>query len=249
MTNTLSDLPLRLAVWSGPRNISTATMRSWGNRKDTIVIDEPFYAHYLAQTGIDHPGRDVVLAHQENDWEKVLSTLLGPIPNGKTVFYQKHMAHHLLANMHGEWMHQLQHTFLIRRPDAMLASLTKVTPNAELMDTGLPQQLKLFEAIKGMNQYQPVIIDSIDLLRNPEKMLQAWCSAVGLPFDSQMLHWPAGLRDTDGIWASFWYGSVEQSTGFQPYQEKHTQLPEHLHELYESCKTYYDALYAQRLKA
>ncbi len=247
MTSPGSVLPLRLAVWSGPRNISTATMRSWGNRSDTVVVDEPFYAHYLATTGIYHPGRDEVLAHQENDWRKVSQQLLEPIPDGKSIFYQKHMAHHLLPSMQGDWINELQHVFLIRRPDAMLLSLDKVLDNPQLPDTGLPQQLELFEQVKHETGQTPVVIDSADVLRNPESMLRAWCQSLNVSFTMDMLSWPPGRRDTDGIWAKHWYDKVEQSTGFKPYREQTVELPEGLRALHQACLPYYQTLYQQRL--
>lgn len=248
MTSTQQQPPLRLAVWSGPRNISTATMRSWDNRGDTAVIDEPFYAHYLATTGIEHPGRNDVLAHQEQDWNNVRDLLLGPVPGGKPVFYQKHMAHHLLPHMQGEWMQALQHVFLIRRPDAMLLSLSKVLPDPELNDTGLPQQVALFEQVRQTTGETPLVIDSADLLRNPEAMLRGWCAHLGVGFTDNMLHWPPGPRDTDGIWAAHWYGNVEQSSGFKPYREKPVGLPASLTALHQACKPYYQTLHANRLQ-
>ncbi len=248
MFKPASSISIRLAVWSGPRNISTAAMRSWGNRDDTAVVDEPFYAHYLAHTGIVHPGREEVLAAQENDWEKVKQSLLGPIADGKTIFYQKHMAHHLLPHMQGDWIYQVQHVFLLRPPDAMLLSLDKILTKPELADTGLPQQLALFEQIKQHVGQTPLVIDSVDLLRNPEGMLRAWCASLGIEFDSKMLNWPTGPRATDGVWAKYWYGNVEKSSGFQPHREKSIQLPETIQDLYSECLPFYQTMYAQRLQ-
>lgn len=243
--------PLRLAVWSGPRNISTATMRSWGNRTDIAVVDEPFYAHYLAATGMQHPGRDEVLAYQENDWLKVSEQLLGPVPGGKPIFYQKHMAHHLLPSMQGDWLNELKHVFLIRRPDAMLLSLDKVLDKPTLPDTGLPQQLALFEQLKRDSGPEtgpaPIVIDSADVLRNPEGMLRAWCAHLNVDFTEDMLSWPPGPRDTDGIWAKHWYAKVEQSSGFKPYREQVVELPENLQSVHQACLPYYQTLYEQRL--
>ncbi|HEX6984335.1 MAG TPA: hypothetical protein VF170_03110, partial [Planctomycetaceae bacterium] len=140
--------PLRLAVWSGPRNISTAMMRSWGNRSDTVVVDEPLYAHYLKVTRLPHPGADEVLAHHESDWRKVAEFLTGPVPGGKRIFYQKHMAHHLLPEIGRDWLSRLTHVFLIRDPKEMLTSLMKVLPEPRVEDTGLPQQVELFERVR-----------------------------------------------------------------------------------------------------
>ncbi len=248
MFKSENSLPVRMAVWSGPRNISTATMRSWDNRGDTAVVDEPFYAHYLAHTGIVHPGREEVLAGQENDWQKVKSFLLGPVPGNKPIFYQKHMAHHLLPHMQDDWIHQMQHVFLLRPPDAMLLSLDKVLTSPGLTDTGLPQQLALFEQIKEHSGKTPLVIDSVDLLRNPEGMLRGWCAFLDIEFTTNMLSWPTGPRATDGVWAKYWYGNVEQSSCFQPYREKAVNLPDTLEALYQECLPYYQTMYAQRLK-
>jgi len=247
MYKSIDNPSIRIAVWSGPRNISTATMRSWGNRDDTAVVDEPFYAHYLAHTGALHPGREEVLADQENNWQKVKQMLLGPIPDDKTIFYQKHMAHHLLPHMQDDWIHQVQHVFLLRRPDAMLLSLSKVLNEPVLTDTGLPQQLALFGQIKQHSGKTPLVIDSIDLLSNPEKILRGWCRSLNIDFSNNMLSWPTGSRDTDGIWEKYWYASVERSSTFQVYRQQSVQLPENLQALYHQCLPYYQTLYSQRL--
>ncbi|MGH8241267.1 MAG: HAD family hydrolase, partial [Steroidobacteraceae bacterium] len=160
--------PLRLAVWSGPRNVSTACMRSWGNRGDTLVIDEPFYGHYLAATGAPHPGRDEVIAHEECDWRKVAAHLHAPLPSGTRVFYQKHMSHHLLPDMGREWLEGLTHAFLIRNPREMLLSLDQKLDELVLADTGLPQQMEIFESMRRSSNTVPPVIDSRDLLTNPE---------------------------------------------------------------------------------
>jgi len=233
-------------MWSGPRNISTAMMRSWGSRADTFVCDEPFYAHYLRETGLDHPGRDDVLAAQENDWRRVADWLTGPIPNGKAVFYQKHMAHHLLPGMGREWLCQVRNALLIRDPAEMLTSLIKVTPNPTAQDTGLPQQCEMLELFGDDDA--PPVIDSKDVLEDPEGMLTALCERVGVRFDPSMLSWPAGPRDTDGVWAPHWYAAVERSTGFQPYRPKNETAPERLHDVLDECQGYYRRLYDRRLQ-
>jgi hypothetical protein len=210
----------RLAMWSGPRNISTAMMRSWGNRPDTIVCDEPLYAHYLRETRLPHPGADEVIAHHEADWPKVVSWLTGPLPLDKSVFYQKHMAHHLLPNIELGWLDQLTHCFLIREPREMLASLLEFIPQPTLNDTGLPQQLRILEMVRSTAGAVPPVLDAQDVLGNPEGILRQCCARVGVPFYTQMLSWPAGRRETDGIWAKHWYEKVEQTTSFKPSQSK-----------------------------
>ena len=239
--------PLRIAMWSGPRSISTALMRSWGNRSDTFVCDEPLYAHYLARTGKDHPGVDEVLASQEQDWRKVVSWLTGPVPDGKAIFYQKHMAHHLLPGIDRGWLADVTNCFLIRDPREMLTSLAHKLDDPVLEDTGLPQQVEIFEQVREREGRVPPVIDSKDVLTDPEGVLDALCRALGVPFTRDMLCWPPGRRETDGVWAKYWYESVEASTGFAPYRPKPDPVPDRLKGLHERCVEYYRLLAAHRL--
>lgn len=242
--------PLRLAVWSGPRNISTAMLRSWGNRSDTVVVDEPFYAHYLKRSGLQHPGREAILASQPNDWCDVATTLLADLPTGKQIFYQKHMAHHLFADMYGDWLVQLTHVFLLRRPDAMLASLQKVIAEPRLEDTGLPQQYRLYEHVRHSTGCDPLVIDAADLLAQPAAMLRSWCALLNVEFSTDMLHWPPGRRASDGVWAEHWYASVEASTGFQQAPaQRPVNLNADLQAVYDQCLEYYQHLHQLRLRA
>jgi hypothetical protein len=241
--------PLRLAMWSGPRNISTALMRSWGNRPDTVVCDEPLYAHYLRVTGLPHPGRDEVIDSQEGDWRKVAAWLTGPIPDRRPIFYQKHMAHHLLPGIERGWLSRLTHCFLLREPREMLTSLVHFIPEPTLADTGLPQQVELFEwAAERQDRYPPVL-DARDVLENPRGMLQALCARLRLPFTEVMLSWPAGPRSTDGVWAKHWYASVEKTTSFEPYLPKPDPVPPKLEKLLEQCEALYERLHPYRLTA
>lgn len=249
MLNSPATPPLRIAMWSGPRNISTAFMRAFENRPDTFVCDEPFYAHYLRMTGLPHPGSDEVIASQENDWRKVAGWLTGPVPEGKFIFYQKHMAHHLLPGMGRDWLSQVTNCFLIRDPRAMLLSLDAKYPNPTLLDTGLPQQWEIFARVRRQTGKIPPVIDARDLLRDPRALLENLCGALGIPFTDRMLNWPPGPRATDGVWARYWYDTVERSTGFQPFREKAGELPNHLKSLHEQCMAPYDALHDYRLIA
>jgi hypothetical protein len=249
------DGVLRLSMWSGPRNISTAFMRSWENRGDTIVVDEPFYAHYLKVTGLDHPGRDEIIAHQESDWRRVADALLAPVPPGIRVFYQKQMSHHLLPHMGREWLDSMTHAFLIRDPLPMLVSLGEKLANFDLLATGLPQQVEIFENVILRTGKVPAVLDSADLLERPEPMLRALCDALGVPFTERMLWWPAGRRESDGIWARYWYDRVEQSTGFEtpPLQPAEVvaakALPPAVAEIEARCRPLYEKLRAHRLRA
>jgi hypothetical protein len=237
-------------MWSGPRNVSTAFMRSWENRPDTMVVDEPFYAHYLLATGIDHPGRDEVLAHQETDWRRVVESLLAPLPPGVTVFYQKQMSHHLLPHMGREWLESVTHAFLIRDPAPMLASLDEKLGKFDLGATGLPQQVEIFDQVRLTTGHVPPVVDAADLLAAPGPMLRALCAALGIPFSDRMLSWPAGRRATDGVWAKHWYDRVERSTGFEPAEAAVVpQLHGRLAELEAQCRPLYGHLHAHRLRA
>ncbi len=239
---------LRIAMWSGPRNISTAMMRSWGNRGDTFVCDEPLYAHYLLKTGLDHPGRDEVIAHHETDWRRVTRWLTGPVPEGKAVFYQKHMAHHLLPEVGRDWLADVIHTFLIRDPREMLTSLLKRLPNPTLEDTGMAQQVEIVRFVQDRTGETPPIVDAKDVLDDPRGMLTRLCEAVGVDFSEAMLSWPPGRRETDGIWAKHWYDAVERSTGFAPYKPKGEAVPPRFASLLTECERLYGVLYQQRLR-
>lgn len=238
---------IRIAMWSGPRNISTAMMRSFGSRPDTAVIDEPLYAHYLKVTGVAHPGRVEVLARHVSDWRKVVAQLTGPIPGGRTVWYQKHMAHHLLPEVDRAWLTGLTHAFLIREPDQMLVSLAKKHPEAQLADTGLQQQCEIFDRVSDRIGRAPPVVLASDVLKDPRGMLVRLCAALGIPFLEQMLSWEPGPRPTDGVWAPYWYSAVEASAGFETWQPKKVELPKQLRPLLDACRPWYEKLYAQRL--
>jgi hypothetical protein len=214
-----------------------------------MVVDEPFYAHYLLRTELQHPGRDAILASQPNDWCDVATTLLADLPAGKNIFYQKLMAHHLFDDMYGDWLQHLTHVFLLRRPDAMLVSLQKVIPEPRLQDTGLPQQYQLYERIRSTTGSDPLVIDAADLLAQPEPMLRCWCDRLGIDLTKDMLHWPSGRRPSDGIWAEHWYASVEQSTGFQQAPaNRPVSLNAELQSVYDQCLQYYQHLHQLRLR-
>ena len=231
-------------MWSGPRTVSTALMRSFENRPDTVVVDEPLYAYYLATIEVDHPGRAEIIASMPADWREVLRQLAGaPLPDGKTVYYQKHMTHHLLPEIDRSALGGLRHAFLIRNPRQLLASYARVRSTPVLADLGLAQQAEIFAAFGGP------VIDSADILRNPRAALEALCDALGVGFSEAMLSWPAGPRDTDGVWAPYWYDGVWRSTGFGPYRPPaDDDLPPELAELAAQCEPFYQELAAHRLR-
>ncbi len=226
-------------MWSGPRTVSTALMRAWENRPDTVVTDEPLYAFYLTATGLDHPGRDEVIASQPRDWRVVLRELTGgPLPPGVTIYYQKHMTHHLLPSVDRSALAGLRHAFLIRDPRSLLASYARVRSAPTLADLGLRQQAEIFEEFGGP------VLDAADLLAAPEPALRALCAALGVPFSAAMLSWPPGPRDSDGVWAPYWYDSVRGSTGFVPVTGPVTLpgLDPALEPLLDECMPYYEKL-------
>lgn len=239
--------PVRIAMWSGPRNISTAMMRAWGNRRDTFVVDEPFYACYLNATGKRHPGADEVIAAGETDWRKVVVHLTGPIPKDRQIFFQKHMTHHLLPEVDREWLSTVTNCFLIRNPREVIVSYVKKRDDPALEDLGFIQQAEIFDFVRSRTDAIPPIVDAKDVLENPERMLRLLCNAVGVEFSESMLSWPLGLRETDGIWAKHWYGEVAKTTSFRSYRSTDQQEPERLREIYERCRECYDRLYDWRL--
>jgi hypothetical protein len=237
-----------IACWSGPRNISTAMLRSWGSRDDTFVTDEPLYAHYLLEHGLDHPGREEIFGHHDSDAARVVAWLTGPVPEGKPIWYQKHMAHHLLPDVPRAWLDLVRHAFLIREPRAMLASLAKVLPHPRIEDTGLPQQLEILARETERTGRTPPIVDARDVLEDPRRILGLLCEALEVPFQERMLSWPAGRRATDGVWAKHWYDAVERSTGFEPYRPKRVEVPAALRPVLEAAETCYAQLHALRLR-
>lgn len=222
-------------------------MRAWGNRDDTVVIDEPFYAYYLKATGIEHPDADEVIASGETDWRKVVAHLTGQITNGKRIFFQKQMTHHLLPEIDREWLAAVTNCFLIRDPREVINSYIKKRADPAVEDLGFVQQAEIFDLVRKRTTAVPPVVDARDVLQNPEGTLRLVCKAVGVEFSKSMLSWPSGLRDTDGIWARHWYGEVAKSTSFQPYDPTPSEVPARLHEIYQQCCEYYQRLYAYRL--
>ncbi len=234
-------------MWSGPRNLSTAMMRAWENRGDTAVWDEPFYACYLAATGIDHPGADAVIAAGETDWRRVAERLAGPVPGGRPVFFQKHMTHHLLPEMGRDWMAEVVNCFLIRDPREVIASYSQVRETVTHEDIGILQQAEIFDFVTALVSRLPLVVDARDLLENPRGILRALCERIGIEFTDRMLSWPAGPRATDGLWGRHWYQSVYRSTGFEPYVAKAQRLPARLKPLAAECEPHYRRLWRGRL--
>jgi hypothetical protein len=245
-TSTGSAGVVRVAMWSGPRNISTALMRAWENRSDSVVVDEPLYAHYLATTGVDHPGRDEVIAVGETDWRVVVDQLLGPVEPGVRVFYQKQMAHHLTDQIDEfGWLALLHNVMLIRDPAEVVSSYIKSRATVTADDIGVLQQLSMYDELASYGA-TPRVIDSADFLRDPRRHLEALCDELGLPFEESMLSWPRGPRDTDGVWGRYWYDAVWKSTGFEPYRPREVRLSGGAAAVADACREAYERLSAVR---
>jgi hypothetical protein len=230
---------LRVNVWSGPRNVSTALMYSFAQRADTRVVDEPLYAHYLRVTGADHPGRDQVLASQDNEGAAVVrDVILGP--TDRPVLFLKQMAHHLVELDRG-FLGQTRNVILTRDPEEMLTSLIENIPEPTLRDTGYAAQTTLLRELRALGQEPPVLV-AHEILIDPRGVLTRLCDALGIAFDPAMLSWSPGARPEDGVWAGHWYANVHRSSGFQPYRKKAARVPEQLMPLLAECRRHYEEL-------
>jgi hypothetical protein len=228
-------------MWSGPRNISTALLRSWENRPDTRVVDEPLYAFYLNETKLNHPGRDEIIAAGETSWQKVVAELTAPVDG---VYYQKHMTHHLIPQLPRDWIGELTNLLLIRDPAEVVASYVRSRADVVAEDIGLVQQTELYDQLGA----DVPVIDSADFLRDPEGYLRWLCAYAGVEFTDRMLHWPAGPRDSDGVWAPYWYRAVIESTGFEPYRPRTVELTGAAAEAAACSRPHYERLRAVRVQ-
>jgi hypothetical protein len=244
---TIESKIKRIAMWSGPRNISTAMMRAWENRGDAIVVDEPLYGQYLHHTGIEHPGAQEVIEVQGQNWRLGVDQCFVDLPSDKSIHYQKHMTMHLLDHIDREWLTKLAHCFLIRHPADVLSSYAAVREQATLSDIGFIQQAQLYEYVTDELERPSLVIDSKDFLQNPKGILQKLCEALGVSYTDKMLSWPAGERETDGVWATYWYASVNKSEGFMPYKPKDIALSTAEQKIVDEALPYYDRLYRDRI--
>lgn len=241
----------RIAMWCGPRNISTAMLRSFGARRDTHVADEPFYAAYLARTGLDHPMRDEVLASQPQDWRDVVRGLFAPLPPGKSVFYQKHMTQHMLDGFDLAWTADVANAFLIRAPEAVLASYVQKYEGASVEAIGLPRQAEIFDMTADRLGRAPPVIETYDVLADPKGVLSKLCAALNIAYSDEMLSWSPGIHPTDGVWAPAWYDAVIKSTGFSAPRSEPTleSLPDPLKRIAEEARPFYEKLRAHKISA
>ena len=221
----MSGASNRIAMWSGPRNLSTAMMYAFASRGDCAVVDEPFYGAYLKATGIDHPMSAAVIAAQDNDPLEVGRALLGPIPQYQSLFYQKHMTLHMIPQFDRAFMRGLTNVFLIRHPARVVASYAKKREAPTLADIGFVQQAELFDEVAGWLGHAPLVIDSADIRGGPRAALTKLCAALAIPFTDKMLHWPKGPKPYDGVWAPHWYNAVHLSTGFEDPEGGLPDLP------------------------
>lgn len=240
-------MTLRIAMWSGPRNISTAMMRSFSSRADCAVTDEPFYGCFLKHGGADHPMREAIIGDMDCDWQSVAATMAGPAPGGKTVWYQKHMPHHMIGEIAPDDLRGVTHAFLIRDPARMVASYAAKREAVAPADLGIAAQRTFFEREADRTGKAPPVIDSADVLRDSAATLAVLCQALGIAWDDAMLRWPAGRHPADGIWAPHWYGRVEASTGFGAPEADAPRLTGELAAVAEACRADYEALAAHRL--
>jgi hypothetical protein len=239
---------VRIAMWSGPRNLSTAMMRSFGNRPDCAVSDEPFYGAYLHLTGLDHPMRAEILQHHETDWRKIDTALAGPPPGGRRLWYQKHMTLHMLPEIGRSFMRTCRHAFLIRHPARVLSSYAAKREAVELDDIGFRQQEALFDEAASISGAAPPVVDADAILADPRRVLGSLCTALGISFSDAMLSWPPGPRDSDGIWGPHWYDAVNRSTGFGSARPAPSLSDPHLRRLEEQALPTYERLFKHALR-
>lgn len=240
--------PNRIAMWSGPRNLSTALMYAFAARGDCHVWDEPFYAAYLRVSGIDHPMRDEVIAAGLSDPALVAAACLGDTPDGARLFYQKHMTLHMIEGFDRGFMRGLTNVFLIRHPARVIASYARKRENPTLADIGFVQQAELFDEVSGWLGQAPLVVDSADIRLNPKGTLAALCRALGIDFVPSMLRWPAGAKPFDGVWAPHWYNAVHASTGFDEPEGPLPELAGDFGRLLDQAMPHYARLAAHALK-
>jgi hypothetical protein len=243
----ISAMTIRIAMWSGPRNISTAMMRSFGSRADCTVTDEPFYGAFLKATGERQPLADEVIALMDCDWASVAEAMRGDAPDGEPVWYQKHMPHHMVGPTGIADFPDHRHAFLIRDPARVIASYAGKRVEVAFEHLGYDRQIAYFETETERLGKAPPVIDSSDVLTAPETVLSGLCAALGIDWDPAMLSWETGPHETDGYWGRHWYNRVEDSTGFATPPQGEVELSDHGRKVYEQCLPYYDALASHRI--
>ena len=234
-----------LAMWSGPRNISTAMMYAFGNRADCTAWDEPFYAFALVHHGNDHPMRDTIIAANDSDWDRLVARCLAPVET--PLFYQKHMTHHMLAGYDRTWIKGLTNAFLIRSPERVLASYARKWSDISLRDIGFVEQAEIFDMVANQLGHAPPVVDADDILADPRAVLTRLCTACGIAFDEAMLSWQPGAKPFDGVWAPHWYNAAWVSTGFAPPEPVPVDLSAALRTIADAGRPYYERMRPFRL--
>ena len=233
---------MKIACWSGPRNISTALMRSWSSRNDTFVSDEPFYAYYLKETGLKHPMSEEIINYYPNNYNEVINSITKNIPESKKIWYQKHMAHHLIHFINIDWVKNFHNCFLIRHPKDVINSYIRKNQLNHIDELGYPQQWKLIDHLIE-NKKDIIVIDSSILLENPKKILNEWCKNLNIEFYETMLSWSKGPYPTDGIWWKHWYNNVINTNQFELFDKKSNTIPNKYQDIYNEALDYYEKLY------
>jgi len=236
---------LHINLISSPRNISTALMYSFAQRKDTKVVDEPFYGYYLKISPAKHPGREEVIESMETNPAQIVEDLL--LFNNRPVLFIKNMAHHLIG-IEERFFTSVTNVFLIRNPEQLISSLVRVVPEPTMTDIGVAKQYELYNQVTKSGQ-RPVVLDSGELLKNPDGVLNGLCRRLGISFERAMLSWKPGPRPEDGVWAKYWYQNVHKSSGFEPQATSTHELPERLATLYEEALPFYREMFEKALKA
>ena len=245
----MTDPCLRIAMWSGPRNMSTTMMRSFGARADTTCVDEPFYAAYLKLTGLRHPMSDEIFESQSADQTEITADLTCPSESDPPIFYQKHMTHHMVPALKRHWMRDCKNVFLIRHPARVIASYARKMEAVTLGAIGFPQQLSLFETATAFEGHPPLVIDSDDILRDPEGQLRGRCQGLSIDWDPAMLSWSSGPKPEDGAWAPHWYDAVWRSTGFGPAPGDLPEIEPEWQTIYDEALAIYERLSEHKLQA
>ncbi len=235
---------MNIAMWSGPRNISTALMYAFAARDDCTVWDEPFYAWYLETTGLEHPMGDEVIAAGITDAGEVMKRCIAPPAD---LHYQKHMTQHMLENLDRNWIAKVKNAFLIRSPEKVLASYSQKRQQVTLQDIGYVEQLEIFTQIADQTGTAPPVIDSDKFLQNPQQGLQRLCAALDIPYTNKMLSWPKGPKPFDGVWAAHWYNAAHQSTGFAVPVMREINLSPELQKIADQAEPLYAKLHRYAL--
>ena len=233
---------MKIACWSGPRNISTALMRAWSSRNDTFVSDEPFYGYYLKKTGFEHPMREEIINHYSTDFQEIVKNINSIIPNDKTIWYQKHMAHHIIDIKKLSWIEDFKNCILIRNPKDVINSYLKKNTLKNVQELGYPQQLSIIQLLQK-KKLPFYIIDSDDLLDNPHKELSSWCRYLNIDFDKKMLSWEKGQHKNDGIWAKHWYKNIINSNKFLKQKKVRSDEYKNFESIYNDSVHYYKKIY------